>query len=311
MKLPPQVALAVTALAVTGCATVPARVSPGLQVAITIDDLPVHGATPPGVTANQVNAQMIAALKAANAPAFAFVNAVSVERQPETAAALQQWRAAGFPLGNHTWSHRHLSEMSPEEFEAEVLKNEPILTRLGGSSDWRWFRYPFLDEGQSSAKRSAGRQILAKHGYRVAGVTMSFSDWAFTAPYARCAAAGDQAGMEEMERLYLASVTENISAARENALKLHGREIPYVLLMHVSALSAKMMPQVIKAYRNAGFRIVTLQQAQSDPVYLGYNDLSQAAPPPEGDLAREKGVTLAAAPDYQARLNSMCTGSTR
>jgi len=302
--------ISIAALAVQACTT-PAGAPAGddLRIAITIDDLPVHGATPPGVSANDVNAEMIGALRAVQAPAFTFVNAVGVERQPETAQALGGWHAAGFPLGNHTWSHRHLSEMTTSEFEAEVVKNEPVLRQYGGNSDWRWFRYPFLDEGETPAKRIAARQVLAKHGYRVAGVTMSFSDWAFTAPYARCAAAGDRAAMAEMERIYLQSVKENVVSSRENARKLYGRDIPYVLLMHVSALSARMMPQVIQTYRAAGFRIVTLQEAESDPVYDGYTDLTQAAPPSDGELARAKGVTLSAAPDYQARLNAMCGAS--
>ncbi|QIK78195.1 polysaccharide deacetylase family protein [Sphingomonas piscis] len=301
--------LTLAAVLLAGCASVAPSASQPLQLAITIDDLPVHGGMPPGVTANQVNAQMVAALKAAKAPTFTFVNAVGVERQPETAQALAAWHAAGFPLGNHTWSHPHLSELTQAQFEAEVTKNEATLQRLGGGGDWRWFRYPFLDEGENAAKRAAGRQVLAKHGYKVAAVTMSFSDWAFTAPYARCAAAGDTAAMARMERLYLASVGENIASARANAHKLYGRDIPYVLLMHVSALSARMMPQVIRAYRDAGFRLVTLQQAQRDPVYRGYTDLTLPAPASESDQARAKGVSLSAAPDHQAELNAMCNGA--
>lgn len=276
------------------------------EIAVTIDDLPVHGPFPPGVTPNQVNDQMIAALKAAGVPAFGFVNGIAVEQHPETIQALRDWRAAGFTLGNHTWSHPHLSELMLAQFETELSKGEPMLGELGGSSDWRWLRYPFLDEGKDEAQRAAARQILAKHGYKVAAVTIGFGDWAFTARWARCSAAGDTRGLGELERMYLDAEREGIAVARGRAHALYGRDIPYVLLMHVSAMSAHMMPKVIRLYRDAGFRFVTLQQAESDPAYRAYTDLSLPPPTPDWKLALDKHVTLPQPTDNSAKLAAMC-----
>ena len=275
------------------------------EIAITVDDLPIHAPYPPGLTPLAVNRQMIAALKGAHVPATAFVNAVNV-KDAATMQALREWRAAGFVLGNHTWSHPHLSELTIPQFEDELTKGEPILSSLGGGSDWRWFRYPFLDEGKDSAQRLAARQVLARHGYRVAAVTMGFSDWAFTGAYARCKAAHDTTAVAELERLYLKSARENIAASRDTAQKLYGRDIPYVLLMHVSAMSAHMMPQVIRLYRSAGFQLVSLPEAESDPAYAGFTDLGLPPPPSPQELAREKGVRLTPAPDYSAQLNAAC-----
>src|SRR5256885_2745254 len=88
------------------------------QIAITVDDLPVHAPYPPGLTPLEVNRKMIAALKAGHAPATTFVNAVNANDQATT-EALREWRAAGFVLGNHTSSHPHLSEMTLAQFEDE------------------------------------------------------------------------------------------------------------------------------------------------------------------------------------------------
>jgi peptidoglycan-N-acetylglucosamine deacetylase len=279
--------------------------APPPQIAITIDDLPVHAPYPPGLTPLQVNRQMIAALKAGLVPAIAFVNAVNV-KDAETMEALREWRAAGFVLGNHTWSHPHLSELAGAEFEAELTKDEPVLGKLGGSSDWRWFRYPFLDEGKDEAQRIAARQVLAKHGYRVAAVTMSFSDWAFTPAWARCNAKGNKDALRQMEALYLQSARENVLVARQTAHDLYRRDIPYVLLMHVSAMSAHMMPQVIHLYRSAGFRLISLAEAERDPAYAAYTNLSLSPPPADWKRAHEKGVTLPSAPDHSAVLNKIC-----
>jgi peptidoglycan/xylan/chitin deacetylase (PgdA/CDA1 family) len=296
---------AVAGFLLASCATSQRPVP--LEIAITIDDLPVHAPYPPGATPNDVNAQMIAALTAGNVPATGFLNGVGVEQHPETARAPIQWVAAGLPVGNHTWSHRHLSEMSPAEFEAELTKDEALLRQAGGR-DWRWFRYPFLDEGETLAKRIAGRQILARHGYRVAAVTMSFSDWQWTAPYARCVSAENVTAVAELERMYLDAAKEDIAVARDTAYELYGRDIPYVLLMHVSAMSAHMMPRLLALYREAGFRFVSLPQAAKDEAYRAYTDLALPPPPTPWELAAAKGVTLPQATDYSAKLNTICPG---
>jgi peptidoglycan-N-acetylglucosamine deacetylase len=294
--------VAAAALLIASCGA-----APPLRIAITIDDLPVHAPYPPGLTPLEVNRQMIAALKAANVPATTFVNAVNVN-DPAAMESLEDWRAAGFVLGNHTWSHRHLSEMSIEQFEDELTKDEPILEKIGHDSDWRWFRYPFLDEGKDEAQRISARQVLSKHGYRVAGVTMSFSDWQFTSAYARCAATGNSAAVATLERMYLDMAKQNIVVARKTAHLLYGRDIPYVLLMHVSAMSARMMPRVIQLYGGAGFRLVSLPDAESDTVYGGYTTLSLPPPASQWDVAKEKGVTLPLPPDPTAKLAQLCPG---
>jgi peptidoglycan/xylan/chitin deacetylase (PgdA/CDA1 family) len=304
MKRGATVAILMFALASTAQAR-----RPQLQIAITIDDLPVHAPYPPGVTPTRVNQQMIAALTAGHVPVIGFVNAIGTKQHPETLDVLSKWRAAGFLLGNHTWSHPHLSEISVPQFEDELMKGDPLLARLGGRSDWRWFRYPFLDEGKDEAQRAAARKVLAKHGYRVAEVTTSFSDWAFTGAWARCNAAGDRAGVAELERMYLGAVKESISVARATADALYGRDIPYVLLMHISAMSAHMMPQVIKTYRDAGFRFVTIQKAESDPVYRADIDLRLPGRVPDWKLAQQKGVKLPQATDLTAKLNAICTAA--
>src|SRR5205809_1035646 len=102
------------------------------EIAITIDDLPVHAPYPPGVTPLEVNRQMIAALKAGHVPATTFVNGVNV-KDADAMEALREWRRAGFVLGNHSWSHPHLSGLTIAQFEAEVTKDEPVLEKLGGS----------------------------------------------------------------------------------------------------------------------------------------------------------------------------------
>ncbi len=141
----------------------------------------------------QVADQVIRALHDAGLPpTYGFINGVRVAEQPGDAAVLETWRKSGNLLGNHTWSHMNLSQHSVQEFEADLAKDEPLLQEKMAGADWRWLRYPFLAEGDTPDKKSEVRRYLAEHHYRIAAVTMSFGDYLWNEPYARCSAKGDQ-----------------------------------------------------------------------------------------------------------------------
>lgn len=301
-------AFVAAAMLLASCAS-PQAVSQQPQIALTIDDLPVHGPIPAGQTPASVASGVIAALGNAHVPAYGFVNAHWIAHQPETVDVLKAWRAAGLPLGNHTWAHRHLSEMTIPVFEQEVTRDEPVLQQLAGGTDWRWFRYPFLDEGESAEKTEAARDVLARRGYKIAAVTMDFSDWAWTAPYARCSAAGNQAAVAHLDQMYLAAAREAIDYYRDLSHKLYRRDIPYVVLLHDSAFEARMLPRLISLYRSAGFRFVSLADAERDPAYSDQvQPASQALPKGLENKATARGIQLPHRKDYSAELNAICPG---
>ena len=249
------------------------------QVAITFDDLPAHAALPPGETRVGVARDLLAALKAAGVrSATGFVNGVQVEREPGSEAVLDLWRQAGHPLGNHTWSHPHLDLVGPAAFEADIVRNEPTLAR-----DTRWFRFPYLAEGKTPETRAEVRRFLAGRGYRIASVTLSFDDWAFNDPYARCMAKGDVAAVAELERLYMDWARLSLERSRGLSRALYGRDIPYVLLMHAGAFDARMLPRLLAWYRSEGVRFVSLDKAQRHPFYRA----DDRALPSDGPLSLE------------------------
>ena len=241
----------------------------GLDIAITADDLTVHGALPAGQTWPGIARSYLDSLKAHGVPeTYGFVNARRIEEAPASEPVLDLWRQAGYPLGNHTYSHLGLSQApSLEAWEEDTRRGEPAIAKRMRGQDWRVLRYPFLDAGDTQARHDGALAWLKKEGYRIADVSISFDDWAYTEPYARCLAKGDAAGAAALKTGYLRRVDETIVRTQALSQRVYGRVIPQVLLTHLGAFSAATLPDVLRRLDAAGARYVTLAQAQSDPAY--------------------------------------------
>jgi hypothetical protein len=208
---------------------------------------------------------------------------------------------------NHAWSHMDLHANSADTFERDILGNEATLRSYMGDLDWRWFRFPYLREGDTPEKYAAVRAFLAEHRYRVAQVTISFHDYAYNAPYARCAASANREGLKFLEENFLAGAAESLVRGRDAALRTVGRDIDHVMLLHIGAFQTVMLPRLLELLREKQFAIIGLQEAQADKAYetpprrpgprLGtFLDQIEIDPPKP---AAESG-------DLFARLNALC-----
>src|SRR5262249_30222475 len=150
-------------------------------------------------------------------PVYGFVNAKRLEEAPENKQVLELWRDAGFPLGNHAFSHTDLHTNSLAVFEQDVLADEPILRELMADQDWHWFRFPYLREGETLEKHRDVMVFLKEHGYMVAEVTLSFGDYAYNDPYARCLAKNDTQAIEWMKDSYLSRASEELTVRQAMA----------------------------------------------------------------------------------------------
>jgi peptidoglycan/xylan/chitin deacetylase (PgdA/CDA1 family) len=243
-------------------------------VALTFDDLPAAGTLPAGKTRAEI-AEMLTGELMANhmAGTYGFVNAKKLEGNPDAEKALHIWVDAGMNIGSHTWSHPGLTSeqvfkpLPVEEYIADVARNEPALAEYGQLRDWKWFRYPFLEEGDTVEKRRAVRKYLFEHGYRIAQVTLDFEDYAWNDAYARCAATKDTVAIDWLRQSYLETATEYIRLGREEQLIAFGHEIPNVMLLHATAFTTLMLPDLLQLLRGQGFSFEGLAQVENDSAY--------------------------------------------
>ena len=250
------------------------------KLAITLDDLPLNGTLPPGVTRVETTKNVLEILKKRHVPpVYGFVNAKKLEGDADGAEALKLWAAAE-PVGNHTYSHMDLEQNTAEAFEREIEENEPVLELLNlellngeAKDDWHWLRYPYLHEGDTVEKRRAVRAYLKAHGYRIAQVTLDWEDYLWNTAYARCAAKNDTKSIDWLRSSYLSTASEFLDLGREQAKLIYGHEINYVLLMHLGAFSSTILPDALDLLKKKGFKLVTLEEAENDAAYEGDPDV--------------------------------------
>jgi peptidoglycan/xylan/chitin deacetylase (PgdA/CDA1 family) len=249
---------------------------PKLKVALTFDDLPLNGGLPIGRKMSDFARDTVAVLKKHRIPpSYGFINANKLERNPDGALALQIWVDGGHPLANHTYTHLDLINNSVEEFQRHIVQNEPALALLMPANgrlskaghDWRWFRYPFLHEGETLEKRRAVRAFLASSGYRIAQTTLDFGDYYWNSAHARCWLKKDEEAMRWLRESYLTAARDHMRFQVSLSRDVFGRDIHHVLLLHLGSFSSHILPDLFKLLKADGFEIVTLEEAQKDPVY--------------------------------------------
>jgi peptidoglycan/xylan/chitin deacetylase (PgdA/CDA1 family) len=241
---------------------------PHPTIALTFDDLPAAGSLPPGQNRTKIATALTAELKANHLTGtYGFVNGIKLENDPDAQQALRIWLDAGMNIGSHTWSHPSLTDNTAEAFENNIALNEPVLAQYAEVRDWRWFRYPFLWEGDTLEKRHAVRGYLKERGYRVAQVTLDFEDYAWNNAYGRCLARPDDAAIAWLRQSYLENAAEYVRLGREEERIAFGHEIPNVMLLHATAFTTLMLPELVDLLRKQGFQFAALAEVERDPAY--------------------------------------------
>ncbi len=159
-------------------------------VALTFDDLPVavtQGPTENPAGAQSVNRALLEALKKHRAPAIGFVNGKTAEElgNDNGKQILQQWAREGLDLGNHTFSHADLNNITLEQFKQEVVTGEDSfrqpLAEVGKTP--RYLRFPYNPTGDTKEKHDSVALFLKQRGYRIAPSTIDHEDYLVNAAY--------------------------------------------------------------------------------------------------------------------------------
>jgi peptidoglycan/xylan/chitin deacetylase (PgdA/CDA1 family) len=177
------------------------------------------------------------------------------------------WLDAGGELGNHTWSHLDINDVSLKDYEAEILRTDAEMHRLLDPISIHYFRAPFLRDGTNIETKKQMQNFLREHGYQEAPVTLDNNDWVFAAAFSHALKTNNRAQAHAIEDAYIPYMLSTVEFFEKRSMQILGRECPQVLLIHASRLNAEMMPALLAMFQARGYSFVTIEKAMSDSAY--------------------------------------------
>jgi peptidoglycan/xylan/chitin deacetylase (PgdA/CDA1 family) len=247
------VAIAISTLVLTGAAA--------KEIAFTFDDAP-RPATPLLAGADRSEALLRGLEKAGIAQAAFF--AISGKVDAEGERRLRTYARAGHLIANHTATHPRLRDTSADSFLKDVASADRVFRSLPGFR--AWFRFPFLDEGETVVKRDAVRAGLRAMGYGHGYVTVDNYDWYIDGLAQRAARRGAVIDREALGALYVEAISASVAFYDGLAVKHLGRSPRHVLLLHENDLAAMYVERLAAKLTADGWTIVTADAAYADPI---------------------------------------------
>src|SRR5258708_14243552 len=244
--------------------------NPQREVAVTFDDLPGTGDLE---KMRSVTTRLLRSVTANKAPAVGFVNESKLylngKLDNRREALLRLWLDAGLELGNHTYSHRGANPTPLPDYEADVIRGEPITRRLLAERGMklRFFRHPMLQTGPTLEYTQGLRAFLVGRGYTIAPVTLDNDDFIFAYVYADAKARGNKAAMKRVADAYVPYMEQIFAFFERLSVESFGYEVKQTLLLHANEINADYFDQLAGMIKRRGYTFITLEAALKDKAY--------------------------------------------
>lgn len=263
-------------------------VTPGYSsdVAITLDDPNTYET--PRFLPKERDEQIRATLRKFKLKTALFVCGMRVDN-PEGQNLLKAWDKDGHWIANHTYSHENLnsSKISYDFFSKDFERCDKIISKL--THFQKFFRFPFLKEGDTQQKRDLMRKKLMQMGYQQGAVTIDASDWYMDERLAARLKQNPKADLKPYRDFYLKHIWDRANYYDQMAKTVVGRQIKHTLLIHHSLLNALFLGDLLKMFQEKGWRLIDAAEAFKDPVFERFPNILPAGESLIWGLAKESG----------------------
>ncbi len=228
-------------------------------------------------------------LKKHNLRAILFSSGYNKENQ-KGKYVLSSWNDAGHFIGNHTYSHANFNSktVSLKNFESELTQNDTIISRY--SNYCRYFRFPYLKEGNTAEKINGFRQFLKQNDYKNAHVTVDASDWYIDSRLIKRLKENPQADILGFKEYYKNHLLNRAMFYDSMAYQLTNRRIHHVLLLHHNLAAALFLDDLIQHFKDNGWEVVNADEAYRDDIYKTQTNYIPAGESLIWALAKQSGT---------------------
>lgn len=232
------------------------------QIALTFDDAPTGQGRL--LSGPERTLMLIEGLSESGVSgAMIFVLTRNIEDETD-AARLRAYTDAGHVLANHSHNHPWLRETEADTYLQDVDRASDILVDYPSVA--AFYRFPYLDEGNTVERRLAVQEGLATRGLRNGYVTVDTYDWYMQSMLNDVVDMGHPVDIDAWGEVYVEVLMEGIEFYDDIANTQLGRSPRHVLLLHENDLAALFVPQLITALRADGWDIIPAQEAYDDSI---------------------------------------------
>ena len=251
----------------------------GRPLLVTVDDLPIGGTNEHREPQDReaITRGLLAVLAKHHIQAVGLVVWSNVLR-PADERLLDAWLAAGHELGNHSHGHLDYTRTPTPDYIADTergraelaayLQRSPAAARLpGGVPPVRFFRFPYLREGDTPEKLQAMRAYLAQSGQRNLPVTIDDEDWSYEAAWLTARAAHDRVAQDSVTTAYQQALQLEIQDHESRGDELFARRTPQILLLHANAVGVAQWDRLFTALERSGHRFASADEVLADSAF--------------------------------------------
>lgn len=234
------------------------------------------------------NGMILDALKENNLKAILFV-AGHNKKTVNGKYVLESWNNAGHRLANHSLNHPNFNkdEVTLEQFKHELLTNDALIK--GYSNYLRYFRFPYLKEGNTPEKVSGFRAFMEQHNYRHGHVTIDASDWYIDSRLRNYLTENPGAGVNAYKSFYIQHIYDRALFYDSLSYSLTGRHIKHSLLLHHNLVSALFLKDLIAHFKHHGWDVMDADKAYTDEVYKTKTNTMPAGESLVWSMAKQSG----------------------
>ncbi len=202
---------------------------------------------------------------------------------------LESWDSAGHKIANHTYSHPNFNngDITAQMFEKDILINDSIIKKF--NNYFPYFRFPYLKEGNTIAKRDSIREYLTETGYKNGYVTIDASDWYINSRLINKLKVDSLANINGYRDFYLNHIFERATFYDSLASQLINRKINHTLLLHHNLASALFLDDLIKHFKKNGWEVIDADYAYNDEIFSKTPNTLPAGESLIWALAKESG----------------------
>jgi len=234
------------------------------EIAITIDD--PNTIETPVMSWQERDDAILKTLDKHKIKAALFVCGMRVDTA-EGEVLLSKWDGKNHLICNHSYSHFYYNSKSKTSkiFISDFYKGDSIIQNYKNYT--KLFRFPYLKEGNSAAKRDSMRTAMAKSSYKNGQVTIDASDWYIDEQIGIALKKDKDADLTPYKQYYIKHILDRANYYDSLAQKVFKRDIKHTLLIHHSLLNSLFLDDLLAALKSNGWKLIDAKKAYKDKVF--------------------------------------------